>query len=376
MAYRHKPIATIPEKVPFIGGGNIVIPGVYQTNPETGKIDEYGQTFKTGKSINGITYQRTKYKKDKDGNITQKTKYLKIDDFKKGDLNADGTKFETTLLPAEITKAHRLARRDYQKFAQTFKDIKPSRGAKTMVLDAFRQLEIINTATAKAQSNYRARLANVFAGLDGPSQIPVEIDPIEYTDLNGNECEMKLAVNKDSFGRKQYFEQKRIEEPKLDRNGNPQKDSNGNPIMESSLAWVQIQEREFYDDIGMAYRCRIKAERGMTHSLFELSDKEGNKLIITDARDDSEKENSYNDNSAPLNFFQRDRSGSTQQLSGKELATVIETSGMSLAEIKIRHFNGVMAKVGAKVGEALGREALHIVGRQISDNLSHPIEFR
>lgn len=356
----------------------------YRKNKITGqKGEEYGYTKFFGYATNDLRYDSYKtnflsgnIKRDEDG--YPKHTELKIENFSKGHSASPilGSKYETTLTFAEQRSAIAKAKGDYRRFSNTFKDIKASKGARSMVMQAFRQLEYINSAAAKASENYRKNINNTFNIINEPQEEPIDLGRLDYVDLEGQERSFKLGINKDKFGRKQYYEFKRVEEPQRDSAGQIVRDNSGNAIVKEEEKWVQIRESEFYEKVGLAYRSNIKAERGMTRSLFELSDREGNKLIITDARDDDEKENSYQDNTAPLNFYQRDRSGSQQQLSGKELASVIETSGVSELEIKMKQFGGTLAHVSGKVGGALAREGLHIAGRQISDYLRQPVEFR
>lgn len=340
----------------------------YRKSKVTGERD-YGHSFLTGKAINDLTYERAHETKDT-------YKELKIDNFKKGYTQPNESKFSIYLTFGERTKAHFKARTDYVRFAQTYKDIKASKGTTSMMLQAFRQLEFINIATAKYSEEFKRETNAIFNEITYREDEPRRLSPLRYIDMEGNDRQINLGINKDRYGRKLYYEERLVKVPIKDSSGRNVKDNNGNILTEEKIKWVDITEREFYDNIGLAYRSNVKAERGMQRSLFELSDRDGNKLIITDARDDNEKENSYQDHSAPLNFYQRDASGSTQQLSGKELATVIETSGVTNIEIGMKKFGGVLARVSGKVGDALGREVLHIAGRQINDNLRQPIEFR
>ena len=199
--------------------------------------------------------------------------------------------------------------KDQVENGQDFNNIKDET-TRYMLMKGYTQLEIINKATSKAYTEFRNQLDEDISQMANGEIKNIELN---YKDRNGNEVRDTVGVGKDRDGNIYYYEEKYR--------------ADGMPVVKN------IGEDDFGSRISDSLRNHIKEREGIGQNLYEITDGEGNKLAITDARDDTSKQNSFKDGMRGINVYRISADGNKEQLTQKDLTTIIQTSGTSKDDI-------------------------------------------
>lgn len=117
-----------------------------------------------------------------------------------------------------------------------------------------------------------------------------------------------------------------------------------------------ISEDDFYNQISDYARNAVKQERGLTDTLYEIQDKDGNKIIVTDARDDTQKENSFNDGFGSINIYRVGADGSKEQMTGQDLSDMVKELGLTEKDIKERNAGNRRFPLLTELKRNMGKE--------------------
>lgn len=255
------------------------------------------------------------------------------------------------LEPREIAEAKREAVMESQKMLSDIMGRedpgKVTGPAKAMFEEALTQYSYIYSATAKVVASERNELEREKKALQEGQEKSWNYS---YTDAHGNEIEQELGIKKDSKGNILYFK-----EPE-----NPEEGQR-----------TYISETAFMSSVSCAVRNKIKEERGLTEALYTIEDREGNRIMITDARDDNEKENSFNDGFAQINIYRIGKDGTKEQLTGSDLSMYVKELGLSERQIRMRDSSGKIFRsfeeIKSCIKREMAREAVRKPGKVLED---------
>lgn len=225
-----------------------------------------------------------------------------------GIINISDRGFFYSLSPAERIEVAKKVKEQVEN-GQDFQNLKDE-NTRYMLMKAYTQLEIVNKATSKAYNEYRTQLDQDISKMANGE---IKNINLEYKDRNGNQVKDIVGVGKDRDGNVYYYEEKYRRD--------------GMPIVKN------IDEDDFGSRVSACIRNNIKDEQGIGQNLYEMTDDEGNKLVITDARDDTSKQNSFRDGLRDVNVYRVSADGNKEQMTQKDLTAVIQASGINKESI-------------------------------------------
>lgn len=277
-----------------------------------------------------------------------------IEDFSEQFRDSEMNPYTVYLEPREIAEAKREALKESQKMLSDIAGRgsddpgKVTGTAKAMIEEALTQYAYIYSATAKVVASEREELEREKKSLPEGQEKSWNYS---YTDAHGNEIEQELGIEKDSKGNILYFKE-------------PEKPEEGEER-------TYISATVFMDCISRAVRNRIKEERGLSEALYTIEDREGNKIMITDARDDDEKENSFSDGFAQINIYRIGADGTREQLTGSDLSMYVRELGLSERQIRMRDAAGKVFRsfeeIKSCIKREMAREAVRAPGKVVED---------
>lgn len=241
----------------------------------------------------------------------------------------DNTK-RFSLSPKEIANSFSRANNNYEeelnKFGGQLDEV-----TEHLFSKAYEQLEYINTATKNEYDRERNYIDQDTATLANGDSKTYDIS---YTDVHGQEISEKIGVEK-GYPNDKYFY--------LDESNphGPQRE--------------YISESDFNDRLSTSIRNKVKAEHGIGEELYTLTADDGSKLVITDARDDSAKANSFKDGFKDINMYHIAPDGTKTQMTKDDVQALIQGNGVTKGDIdkgkthKLSLSN--MAKAAGKVAE-------------------------
>lgn len=209
-----------------------------------------------------------------------------------------------SLSPAERIEVAKKVKEQVEN-GQDFQNLKDE-NTRYMLMKAYTQLEIVNKAISKAYNEYRTQLDQDISQMANGE---IKNIYLEYNDRNGNQVKDTVGVGKDKDGNVYYYEEKYRRD--------------GMPIVK------KIEEDDFGSRVSACIRNNIKDEQGIGQNLYEMTDDEGNKLVITDERDDTSKQNSFRDGLRGVNVYRVSADGNKEQMTQKDLTAVIQASGIN-----------------------------------------------
>ena len=193
------------------------------------------------------------------------------------------------------------------------------------------------------------------------------INPKLYDQVKAGGAETEAVP--DAYGNVGFYEIKRKEIAEneyikiLEQGGTERvRDSSGTACY--SVEKSYISEGDFYSLISDSARNVIKNERGLTDTLYEIRDREGNGITVTDARDDTQKENSFIDGFGSINIYRTGADGSREQMTGQDLSLMIKELGLTEKEIKERNAGNRKIPSLAELKKTLEREMIKSLARQ------------
>lgn len=216
-----------------------------------------------------------------------------------------------SLSPSEMIIAQKEAIYKYQNGLDRsgIKELDPV--TEKMFTRAFDTLEEINIAT---RNEYEAERTNIDRDIEAMQVGEEKTWDNSYKTFEGQEITDTIGIEKGKNGNNNYFY--------LDESNprvGPQK--------------VYITENEFNARLSDSVRNRVKAEQGIGKELYTLTADDGNKFIITDARDDDEKSNSFNDGFKEINMYHVAPDGSITQMKKEDVQALIEANGVTAKDI-------------------------------------------
>lgn len=185
-----------------------------------------------------------------------------------------------------------------------------------LLTKAYQQLIIINEETQQRLNETRNQIENDDKEALANRRSNEIVYDVNYKDRAGNEISETIGIrkvpsqNENDKGEIHYF-----------------KDSYEN----GHWARHDISEGQFYEIWGIKHRNDVKDQMGICENLWEVVDKEGNKLVIRDASDPGERNaNTLDDGFAEVNFYRTYSDGRPdKQLSAEELEEQVDNSGMN-----------------------------------------------
>ena len=174
---------------------------------------------------------------------------------------------------------------------------------------AYEQLEYINSATKKEYDRERSYIEQDTATLNNGDSKTYDIS---YTDVHGQEISEKIGVEK-GYPNDKYFY--------LDESNphGPQRE--------------YISESDFNNRLSTSVRNKVKAEYGIGEELYTLTADDGSKLVITDARDDSSKANSFKDGFKDINMYHIAPDGTKTQMTKDDVQALVQGNGVSKDDV-------------------------------------------
>ena len=257
------------------------------------------------------------------------------------------------LEPSEIAEAKREAMRESERIQNSFLNRgkedpgKISGMARHMFDEAMTQYAYIYSMTAKIVAAEREEIEREKERLSAGESKKWDYS---YTDMHGNEVRQELGLEKDPDGNVKYYRETG-EEDRRKR--------------------TYISETAFFSCISECARNELKQERGLTEALYVIEDKEGNRIMITDARDDDAEQNSFNDGYAAINIYRVGADGSREQLTGKELSLYVRELGLTERQIRNRDAAEKIfrsfAELRGNIAREMMRQAVRSPGKVLED---------
>ena len=197
-----------------------------------------------------------------------------------------------------------------------------------------------------------------------------QLSPAEYEQALANGAEIEIMT--DSHGNTGYYEIGRQQitgedyNRLLEQGGIERTNSYEVGPVYYSFERNHISEDDFYSMVSDYARNAVKQDRGLTDTLYEIQDKEGNKIIITDARDDTQKENTFNDGYGSINIYRVGADGSKEQMTGQDLSAMVKELGLTEKDIKERNAGNRRFPALAELKRNVGKEITKSILREPS----------
>ncbi len=215
-----------------------------------------------------------------------------------------------SISPKELANAYKKAQEKVEDGLDRSSIKKMDKTTEKMFAIALGRLESVNIAT---KNEYNRRRADIDRDI---RKMHIGEDRTwnnNYTTFEGQEITDTIGIEKGRNGNNYYY---------LDES---------NPMVGPQK--VYITENQFNARISDAIRNEVKAEHGIGKELFTLTADDGNKFIITDARDDDARNNSFKDGFKDINMYHVAPDGSITQMKQEDVQALIEANGVTPKDI-------------------------------------------
>lgn len=244
---------------------------------------------------------------------------------------SDNTK-KYSLSPAEIIASKNRALGLNGKYSQERDEFTNGRldsVTKGMFKKTLEQLEYINQATAK---EFKKEKKSINSDIKNMNVGDKKEWDISYRDVNGNNVQSTIGVEKCGKKNKYYF-------------------------IDNETGNKEYTSRNDFDQrLNTSIRNKVKDEHGIGSSLYTLTADDGTKFTITDARDDNAKHNSFKDGFKDINMYVEKPDGTKKQMTKKDVDEMVKQNGITNSDVQRGRTHKMdIGKAAKNVGKALKR---------------------